>query len=86
MTGHNGNIDAIMSYLEQQDRDYKLATNDKDRGRIQDRTRIYMDDVKDDIYSKLSEGAATGLFGSGHSFNQDMALSLMRLKEMKDND
>lgn len=74
-----------MNYLEQQDRDYKLATNDKDKGRIQDRTRIYMDDVRDDIYSNLSEGA-TGLFGSGHSFNQDMALSLMRLKEMKDND
>lgn len=86
MIGHNGNINAIIGFLESQDRDYKLATRKKDQDRIQDNTRKYMDDVNDDIYAKLTDGSATGLFGTGHSFRQDMGISLMRLRDMLHNE
>lgn len=80
--GHNNNINAIINFLEDQDRSYQLAKKDSDRDRIENTTRIYMDDVDDNLYLKLSGGSATGLFGMGHSFNQDMAISLMELRRI----
>ena len=40
--GHNNNINAIINFLEDQDRSYQLAKKDSDRDRIQNTTRIWM--------------------------------------------
>ncbi len=45
-----------------------------------------MNDVNDDLYADLTDGSASGLFGSGHSFKQDMAMSLMKLRNRLNED
>lgn len=86
MIGHNKNLKAILNYLESQDRSYNISTSAKERTKIQHDTNIYMDDIDDDVYADLTDGSASGLFGSGHSFKQDMAMSLMRLRNRLNNE
>lgn len=86
MIGHNKNIKAILGYLENQDRSYNLSTTAKEKAKIQHDTNMYMNDVNDDLYADLTDGSASGLFGSGHSFKQDMAMSLMKLRNRLNED
>lgn len=85
MIGSNKNLKAIIDFLDMQAEDYSKATTPKRRNEIQNWTRIYMDDVDDDIYSRLNDFSATGLFAAGHSFDQDMAITQMRLRNMMEN-
>lgn len=77
----NRNIEEIYKYLSDLDRMHTLASNKKERERIEDNTRIYANSyIDDNIYTQMSEGSASGLFAPGH-YDYDMWNSLRILKD-----
>lgn len=77
----NRNIEEIYKHLSDLDRMHTLASNKKERERIEDNTRTYANSyIDDNIYTQMSEGSASGLFAPGH-YDYDMWNSLRILKD-----
>lgn len=81
----NRDFEEIYNHLADLDRKHTLASNKQERERVEDYTRIYADSyIDDDVYIRMSEGKASGLFARGH-YDFDMEQSLRILKDMLHN-
>ena len=77
----NRNIEEIYKHLSDLDRMHTLASNKKERERIEDNTRTYVNSyIDNDLYTQMSGGSSSGLFAHGH-YDFDMWNRLRILKD-----
>ena len=73
----------VYNYLNEQGDNYYLAVKKSQKADIEDRIRLYSKSLNGDLYIKLNEGRASGLFEPGF-FKSDLSRSLTILKDLLD--
>ena len=68
-------LKGVYNYLNEQGDNYYLAVKKSQKADIEDRIRLYSKSLNGDLYIKLNEGRASGLFEPGF-FKSDLSRSL----------
>jgi len=76
-------LQSVYNTLSQYWRDY-YGSNANTQSRIEDSVRSYANTLPDDLYVKMNQGSASGLFRSSF-FQGDLERSLRIIKEEIDN-
>lgn len=76
-------LQGVYDYLNEQGDNYYLAVKKSQKAAIEDRIRSYSKNLNDELYIKLNEDRASGLFQPGF-FESDLSRSLTMLKGLLD--